>query len=136
MRAHLIRKGAIIPKELRIETNPYEIHRGMLGVDKSEEEDWEDYFRAEYWERWMLWSYPDVNKAKLYHDDDQGCPFHASTRRLLVFLIAGRSKTTGTPLGIFYNVNLFDRWCLAPLEDELCDAVTFLDFKVILPMIE
>ena len=75
MRAHLIRKGAIIPKELRIETNPYEIHRGMLGIDKSEEEDWEDYFRAEYWERWILWSYPDVNKAKLYMTMTKGVLF-------------------------------------------------------------
>src|SRR5210317_1942808 len=36
MRAHLIRKGAVIPKKLRIETNHHEIHRGMLAVDESE----------------------------------------------------------------------------------------------------
>jgi hypothetical protein len=66
MRAHLIRKGAIIPKELRIETDPYEIQREMLRVKKSTEEDWEDFFRAEYWERWLLWSYPNLNKAKLF----------------------------------------------------------------------
>lgn len=66
MRAHLIRKGAIIPKELRIETDPYEIQREMLRVKESTEEDWEDFFRAEYWERWLLWSYPNLNKAKLF----------------------------------------------------------------------
>lgn len=75
MRAHLIRKGAVIPKKLRIETNPLEIHRGMLMVDESAEEDWEDYFRAEYWERWMLWSYPDVNKAKLFMTMNKGMLF-------------------------------------------------------------
>ena len=66
MRAHLIRKGAVLPKKLRIETDPGEIHREMMRIDKSSKEDWEDYFRAEYWERWILWTYPDVNKAKLY----------------------------------------------------------------------
>lgn len=75
MRAHLIRKGAVIPKDLRIETNPMEIHRGMLMVEESTEEDWEDFFRAEYWERWMLWSYPDVNKAKLFMTMNKGVLF-------------------------------------------------------------
>jgi len=75
LRAHLIRKGAIIPKKLRIETNQYEIHRGMLMVDESEQEDWEDFFRAEYWERWMLWSYPDINKAKLFMTMQKGMLF-------------------------------------------------------------
>jgi hypothetical protein len=65
MRAQLLRKGAIIPKELRIETNPYEIQKKMLKIRESSKEDWEDFFRAEYWERWILWSYPNVNKAKL-----------------------------------------------------------------------
>ena len=66
MRAHLIKKGAIIPNELRIETDPYEIQREMLRVKESTEEDWEDFFGAEYWERWLLWSYPKLNKAKLF----------------------------------------------------------------------
>ena len=66
MRAHLIRKGAIIPKKLRIETDPYEIQREMLRVKESTEEDWGDFFKAEYWERWLLWSYPNLNKAKLF----------------------------------------------------------------------
>jgi hypothetical protein len=75
MRAHLLRKGAVIPRDLRIETNTFEIHRGMLMVDESTEEDWEDFFRAEYWERWMLWSYPDVNKAKLFMTMNKGILF-------------------------------------------------------------
>lgn len=75
MRAHLLRKGAVIPKKLRIETDPMEIHRGMLMVDESQKEDWEDFFRAEYWERWMLWSYTDVNKAKLFMTMNKGVLF-------------------------------------------------------------
>jgi hypothetical protein len=65
MRAQLLRKGAIIPKELRIETDPCEIHRGMLGIGESSKEDWEDFFRAEYWERWILHTHNTVTKAKL-----------------------------------------------------------------------
>jgi len=65
MRAQLLRKGAIIPKELRIERDPYEIQKEMLKIRESSKEDWEDFFRAEYWERWILWTYPNVNKAKL-----------------------------------------------------------------------
>jgi hypothetical protein len=65
MRAQLLRKGAIIPKELRIETDPCEIHRGMLRVGESSKEDWEDFFRAEYWERWILYTHNTVTKAKL-----------------------------------------------------------------------
>ena len=66
MRTHLLEKGAQIPRELRLETDPYEIHRGMLYAVTSTEENWEDPFRAGYWERWLLWSYPNVNQAQLW----------------------------------------------------------------------
>ena len=66
MRAHLLRRGAQIPKDVRTETDPYEIHRGMLYADTSTEENWDDPFRAGYWERWLLWSYPNVNQAQLW----------------------------------------------------------------------
>ena len=66
MRTHLLEKGAQIPGKLRFETDPYEIHKGMLYAITSTEENWEDPFRAEYWERWLLWSYPNVNQAKLW----------------------------------------------------------------------
>lgn len=75
MRAHLLRKGAIMPKKLRIERDQYEIHRGMLKINESSQEDWEDFFRAEYWERWLLCSYPNVEKAKLYMTMCQGILF-------------------------------------------------------------
>ena len=65
MRAQLLRKGAIIPKELRVEGDPGEIHRGMLRIKESSKEDWEDFFRAEYWERWILHTHTSVTKAKL-----------------------------------------------------------------------
>ena len=75
MRAQLLRKGAIIPKELRIERDQSQIHREMLQIKESSKEDWEDFFRAEYWERWLLYTYPDINKAKLYMTMSQGILF-------------------------------------------------------------
>jgi len=75
MRAHLLRHGAVIPKKLRIETDPHEIQRGMLMVDESDQEDWEDYFRADYWERWLLWTYPNVEHAKLFMTMRKGILF-------------------------------------------------------------
>lgn len=75
MRAHLVKKGAIIPNEVRVETDPYEIHRGMLYVDKSTEEDWDDPFRPGYWDRWLLWSYPTVAQAQLFMTMRKGILF-------------------------------------------------------------
>ena len=75
MRAQLLRKGAIIPKELRVERNQSQIHREMLQIKESSKEDWEDFFRAEYWERWLLYTYPDINKAKIYMTMSQGILF-------------------------------------------------------------
>jgi hypothetical protein len=65
MRAQLLRKGAIVPEELRIETDPREIHRGMLKIRESSIEDWDDIYGAEYWERWILHTHSTVTKAKL-----------------------------------------------------------------------
>ena len=75
MRAHLLRKGAQIPRDLRVETDLYEIHRGMLYADTSTEENWEDPFRMGYWERWILWSYPNVNQAQLWMTMRKGILF-------------------------------------------------------------
>jgi hypothetical protein len=66
MRAQLIRKGGNVPKRLKIERDPYEIHRGMLMVDESTTEHWDDQFHRDFWERWMLWSYPNIEHAKLW----------------------------------------------------------------------
>ena len=75
MRAHLLRKGAEIPREVRVETDLYEIHRGMLYADTSTEENWNDPSRAGYWERWVLWSYPSVEHAKLWMTMRKGILF-------------------------------------------------------------
>ncbi len=75
MRAHLLRKGAEIPREVRVETDLYKIHRGMLYADTSTEENWNDPSRAGYWERWVLWSYPSVEHAKLWMTMRKGILF-------------------------------------------------------------
>jgi len=75
MRAHLLKRGAVIPSEVRMETDPYEIQRGMLNVDKSTEEDWDDPFRQGYWDRWLLWSYPTVPQAQLFMTMRKGILF-------------------------------------------------------------
>ena len=49
----------------------YEIQKGMLKIKESSE----DFFRAEYWERWVLHTYPNVDKAKLYMTMSQGILF-------------------------------------------------------------
>ena len=82
MRAHLIRKGAIVPKELRIETDPLEIHRGMLKIKESSKEDWDNYLEEEYWERWLLWSYPTLTKSKLAMTMWQGILFMPTSESL------------------------------------------------------
>jgi hypothetical protein len=75
MRAQLLRKGAILPKEVRIERDPYEIHRGMLKVKKSTMEDWDTYLSQNFWERWLLMSYPDMHKSKLWMATQEGVLF-------------------------------------------------------------
>lgn len=66
MRAHLIRKGAIVPDKVRLETDPSKIHREMLTIQESSLENWDDKSVSEYWERWILWSYPSIREATLY----------------------------------------------------------------------
>jgi hypothetical protein len=66
MREHLVRKGAIVPNKVLLETDPVEIQRGMLYVNESSNENWEDVHTEEYWDRWLLWSYTDINLAKMW----------------------------------------------------------------------
>ena len=51
-------------------------------------------------------------------------------------LIAGRPKTTRTPLRILDDTNLLNKGRLTLLEYKLCDAVTLLYLKVLFSMIE
>jgi hypothetical protein len=65
MRAQLLRKGAIVPEELRKETDIRQIHREMLKIRQSTGENWDDMYSPEFWERWILLAHTSVTKAKL-----------------------------------------------------------------------
>jgi hypothetical protein len=75
MRYHLHVAGGKIPQGLRKETDPYEIHRGMLWVEESLECDWDDPETPQYWDRWLLQSYPTVEQAKLFMTMRKGMLF-------------------------------------------------------------
>jgi len=75
MRYDLHVAGGKIPQKLRKETDPHEIHRGMLWVDESVEWDWDDPETPQYWDRWLLQSYPSVEQAKLFMTMRKGMLF-------------------------------------------------------------
>ena len=75
MRARLLRHGAIIPRKVRVECDLREIHREMLHVDESTVEDWDDVYTREYWNRWLLFSYPTMHQAKLFMTMRKGVLF-------------------------------------------------------------
>lgn len=75
MRARLLRHGAVVSRKVRVERDPAEIHREMLYVTTSRTEDWDDMFSEEYWNRWLLFTYPTVHQAKLFMTMRQGVLF-------------------------------------------------------------
>ena len=75
MRFELHTRAAVIPIDTREETDPPEIHRKMLYVDLSLREDWSDEWSGDYWDRWLLQSYPTVEQAKLYMTMRKGILF-------------------------------------------------------------
>ena len=75
MRMELHMRGAVIPESLHDEMDPHEIHREMLSIDTSVKYDWHDEFSRDYWDRWLLQSYPTVHQAKLYMTMRKGILF-------------------------------------------------------------
>lgn len=75
MRAQLLKRGAVIPEKLLKEEDPKEIHRMMLQVEDSHDEDWHDVHQRFFWERWLLYSYTSVDNAKLYCTMQKGLLF-------------------------------------------------------------
>ena len=75
MRQSLIRRGAIIPQDVIKESDHFEIHRKMLKVEKSHKEDWESIYSEEFWDRWLLMSYDDMRKSKLFLTMSKGVTF-------------------------------------------------------------
>jgi len=75
MRLELHLRGACIPKAIRDETDDGNIQRMMLMVDTSTKYDWSDAWSADYWDRWLLQSYPTMEMAKLYMSAYQNVSF-------------------------------------------------------------
>ena len=75
MRKQLIARGGIVPLHVCLEEDTYEVHREMLMVKKSTEEDWDDINTPEYWERWLLYSYPTLHQSKLWMTMREGILF-------------------------------------------------------------
>lgn len=66
VRDTLLERGGIMSEEVKEETDPHELHRKLLWVDESTEEDWDDFNSKEFWDRWLLWSFPNLNQAQLW----------------------------------------------------------------------
>jgi hypothetical protein len=62
----LLERGALMKPEVVEETDPEELHRKLLWVEESKLEDWEDFNQEKFWDRWLLWSFPHTNHAKLW----------------------------------------------------------------------
>ena len=84
MRAQLLRKGAVVPEELRKETDFREIHREMLKIRQSSKESWNDMYSPEFWERWILLAHTSVTKSKLSMVMSHGIIFVPSAQGLWV----------------------------------------------------
>jgi len=75
MRKQLIARGGMVPLSVRSEKDKYEVHREMLLVKTSAQEDWDDVNTTEYWERWLLYSYPTLHQSKLWMTMREGILF-------------------------------------------------------------
>ena len=66
MRLYVGRHGGIIPQYLKNELNKNKIHSKMMNVSSSTKEDWSKsgIMTAGFWSRWLLWSDPNIEKAK------------------------------------------------------------------------
>ena len=66
MRLYVGRHGGKIPKNLKSEMNKKKVHSKMINVSISTKEEWtkSGIMTAGFWSRWLLWSDPNLNKAK------------------------------------------------------------------------
>ena len=66
MRRYVKRHGGVIKKSILEITNPKKIMKEMESVNKSTKEDWskKGIYKAGFWSRWYLWSYPEEHKIK------------------------------------------------------------------------
>jgi len=68
MRLYVLRHGGRIPPSVMKEKRRGAIQRGMLDVVSSRKELWTaaGVGTAGFWSRWLLWSYPSLDDAKMF----------------------------------------------------------------------
>lgn len=68
MRLYISRHGGIIHPRVKKETDPNKIDSLMTQVTRSKKENWgkKGIKTPGFWSRWLLWSKPDLNSAKLF----------------------------------------------------------------------
>ena len=66
MRLYVGRHGGKISQQLKNETNKLKVHKKMMKVTSSSKENWsiKGINTPGFWSRWLLWSEPNLNKAK------------------------------------------------------------------------
>ena len=68
MRLYVQRHGGHVFKQLKEETNTKVVQNKMLKVKNSDKEDWSKtrLNTAGFWSRWLLWSFPNLQRSKKY----------------------------------------------------------------------
>ena len=68
MRLYVGRHGGKISKQIKNETNKLKVHKQVMKITSSSKENWsiKGINTPGFWSRWLLWSEPDLNKAKKY----------------------------------------------------------------------
>ena len=66
MRLYIGRHGGKIPQSLKSEEDNRKVHSKMLKIKISSKENWtkSGLMTAGFWSRWLLWSDPNLKKAK------------------------------------------------------------------------
>ena len=66
MRLYIGRHGGLISKQLKNENNKIKVHKQVMKVSSSTKENWSIHGinTPGFWSRWLLWSEPDLKKAK------------------------------------------------------------------------
>ncbi|MAB59974.1 MAG: hypothetical protein CMO46_05455 [Verrucomicrobiales bacterium] len=68
MRSYILRHGGQVPTRVVNEPHRAMVHRMMLGVDKSDREEWslKGIETSGFWARWYLWSQPTIPEVQRF----------------------------------------------------------------------
>lgn len=77
MRLYVQRHGGLVTKKMRSIRKPRDIIDSLIKVTTSDKERWtkKGIDTAGFWSRWLLWSYPSLEKAKTFMSKKFGIQF-------------------------------------------------------------